>query len=109
VYLAGGLGAAGALGLGASLGFAISAKRTYDGAFEHDCAHTTGGVVCTGSGRATIDRAGERADVATGLVIAGAVLVGAAAAVFFTAPRETVRIAPIATRRELGLGITGRF
>jgi len=109
VYLAGGLGAAGALGLGSSLGFAIAAKRTYDGAFDHDCTHTTGGVVCTGNGAATIDRAGRRADVATGLAIGGAVLAGVAAAVFFTAPDETVRLAPIATGHELGLGIAGRF
>lgn len=109
VYLAGGLGVAGALGLGASLGFAISAKRTYDGAFDRDCAHTPGGVVCTINGAATIDRAGQRADIATGLAIAGALLAGAAAVVYFTAPAETVRLAPIATGDELGLGIAGRF
>ncbi len=109
VYLAGSLGVAGTLGLGGSLGFAISAKRTYDGAFDRDCAHTARGVVCMGNGAATIDRAGQRADLATGLAIGGAVLAGAAAAVFFTAPAEAVRIAPIATGRELGLGIAGRF
>jgi len=109
VYLAGGLGVVGTLGLGGSLGFAISAKRTYDGAFDRDCAHTSGGVVCMGNGAATIDRAGRRADIATGLAIGGALLAGAAAAVFFTAPAEAVRIAPIATSRELGLGIAGRF
>jgi len=109
VYLAGGLGAAGALVLGGSLGFAISAKRTYDGAFDHDCTHTPGGVVCMVNGAATIDRAGRRADVATGLAVGGAVLAGVAAVVFFTAPDETVRIAPIATGHELGLGIAGRF
>jgi tetratricopeptide (TPR) repeat protein len=109
VYLAGGLGVAGALGLGASLGFAISARRTYDGAFDRDCAHTPGGVVCTINGAATIDRAGQRADIATGLAIAGALLAGAAAVVYFTAPAEAVRLAPIATGHELGLGIAGRF
>jgi len=109
VYLAGGLGVAGALGLGASLGFAISARRTYDGAFDHDCTHTPRGVVCTDNGAATIDRAGRRADIATGLAIAGALFAGVAAAVFFTAPTQTVRLAPIATGHELGVGIAGRF
>ena len=109
VYLAGGLGAAGALGLGTSLGLAISARRTYDSAFDHDCTHTARGVVCTGDGVATVDRAGRRADLATGFVIGGAVLAGAAAAVFFTAPTETVRLAPLATRDTLGLRIAGRF
>jgi hypothetical protein len=109
VYLAGGLAAAGVLGLGSSLGFAIWAKRTYNGAFDHDCTHTPDGAVCTGAGAATIDRAGKRADVATGFAIGGALLTGAAAAVFFTAPTETIRVAPIASRHELGLGVVGRF
>lgn len=109
VYLAGGLGVTGVLGLGASLGFAISAKRTYDGAFDHDCEHTPAGIVCMGNGTATIDRAGTRADLATGFAIGGGLVLGAAAAVFFTAPAETVQIAPIATGHELGLGVSGRF
>jgi hypothetical protein len=109
VYLAGGLGAAGALGLGGSLVLAITARRTYNGAFDHDCMHTTRGVVCIGTGTATIDRAGRQADLATGLTIGGAVLAAVAAAVFFTAPAETVQLAPLATSHELGLGVAGRF
>jgi hypothetical protein len=109
VYLAGGLAGAGVLGLAGSLGFAIVAKRTYDGAFDDDCQHTPGGVVCMGHGAATIDRAGKRADLATGFAIGGAVLAGVGVAVFLTAPSETVQVAPIAGSRELGLGIVGRF
>src|SRR5512140_3423999 len=109
VYLAGGLGAAGAIGLGVSLGFSISAKRTYDGAFDHDCTHTPAGNVCTDHGAATIDRAGKRADLATGFAIGGVLLAGAAAAVFFTAPSEEIQLAPVATSHELGLAIAGRF
>lgn len=109
VYLAGGLGAAGAIGLGVSLGFSISAKRTYDGAFDRDCAHTPAGIVCMGNGAATIDRAGKRADLATGFAIGGLLLAGAAAAVFFTAPSEEIQLAPVATSHELGLAIAGRF
>lgn len=109
VYLAGGFAGAGALGLAGSLGFAIVAKRTYDGAFDGDCRHTPGGVVCGVNGVATIDRAGARADLATGFAIGGALLVGAAAAVFFTAPAETVEVTPIATGQALGLGVSGRF
>jgi len=109
VYLAGGLGTAGVIGLGVSLGFAIVAKRTYDGAFGDGCRHLPGGVECTAGGAATIDRAGKRADLATGFAIGGALLAGASAAVFFTAPAETVQVTPIATSHELGLGIAGRF
>jgi hypothetical protein len=109
VYLAGGLGGAGVVGLGASLGFAISARRTYNSAFDHDCSHTGGVAVCTSRGKATIDRASARADVATGAAIAGAVLAVAGVAVFLTAPRETVQVAPIASSHELGLGVAGWF
>jgi len=109
VYLAGAIGGAGAIGLGTALGLAISARRIYASAFDHDCMHVTAGAVCTGNGRATIDRAGARADLATGFTIAGGLLVAAGAVVYVTAPRDAVQIAPIATSRALGLGVAGRF
>jgi hypothetical protein len=110
VYLAGGLGAAGAIGAGVSLGLAISAQHMYDGAFGHGCTHSAdGGAVCTVAGKATIERAGTRADLATGFAVGGALLVVVGAAVFLTAPPETVQLAPIAGNRALGLGVVGRF
>jgi hypothetical protein len=108
--LAGGLGAAGVVGLGASLGFGIAARRANNDAFGRGCAHTPRGVVCTGvDGPRLIHLAGARADLATGFAIGGAVLVGAAAAVFFAAPRESVRVAPIAGGGALGLGLACQF
>jgi hypothetical protein len=66
--------------------------------------------MCTGvDGPRLIHLAGARADLATGFAIGGAVLVGAAAAVFFTAPRESVRVAPIAGGGALGLGLACQF
>jgi tetratricopeptide (TPR) repeat protein len=113
VYLAAGLGVAGVAGLGAALGTAISARRIYNSAFDHDCEHADRGALCNDHGKATIDRAGARADVATGLAIAGAVLAGVGAVVFVTAPRDSIRdsieVAPIATSHALGLGLSGRF
>lgn len=109
VYLAGGIGGAGVVGLGVSLGFAISARRIYSGAFDHDCSHSSGAAVCSARGEATIDRAGSRADIATGFAIAGGLLAAAGAAVYLTAPRESVQVAPIASNRELGIGLAGRF
>lgn len=109
VILAGGIGAAGAVGLGVSLGLAISAKRTYDGAFPDDCMRVGGDVLCNQRGSETTDRAGRRADLATGFAIGGAVLAGIGLTVFLTAPSETIQVAPIAGTRELGLGVAGRF
>jgi len=109
LYMAAGIGGAGLVGLGVAAGFALSAKRTYDGAFPGDCMHTAGGVICNERGRAATDRAGRRADMATGLSIGGAVLAAVGVAVFLTAPSESVRVAPLAGARELGLGVVGRF
>jgi tetratricopeptide (TPR) repeat protein len=109
VYLAAAIDLAGVAGLGVSLGYAVSARRIYNSAFDHDCEHTDRGASCSDRGKATIDRAGARADVATGLAIAGAVLAGVGAVVFIMAPRDAIEIAPIATSHELGLGLSGRF
>jgi tetratricopeptide (TPR) repeat protein len=110
VYLAGGLAAAGVAGLAASLGVGLSARHTYNAAFDHHaCTDLGDAAACTPAGRAMIDRAGARADLATGLAIGGAALVAAGAVALFTAPRETIQVAPIASPETIGLGLTGRF
>ena len=109
LYLTGGLGAAGVAGLGVSLGFAIAARRSNQDALDHGCAHRPVGLVCTSEdGRRLVHLAGARADLATGFAIGGAVLVGAAATVFWLS-RETVRVSPIASRDALGVTVAGRF
>lgn len=105
VYLAGGAGAAGMISFGASLGLAISARRQYGAAIDGSCIQPGGEAAC----RREVAGAGHEADLATGFMIGGVVLVGAAAAVYFTAPREAIEIAPIATGSKLGLGVAGRF
>jgi tetratricopeptide (TPR) repeat protein len=110
VYLAGGLGAAGAAGLGAALVVGLGARSDYRAALARECLPAStvddaGYRLC----RARVDRAGARADHATELAVAGAVLGAAAAAVFLAAPREALQLTPVATGRELGLGIAGRF
>jgi hypothetical protein len=110
VYLAGGLGAAGVVGLGASLVVGLGARSDYRAALAHEClpgntVDDAGYRLC----KARVDHAGARADHATGLAVAGVVLGAAAAAVFYTAPREALQLTPVATGRELGLGIAGRF
>jgi len=107
--LTGGLGAAAAVGLGVSLGFAIAARRANQEALGLGCAHRPAGLVCTaGDGRRLVHLAGARADLATGFAIGGAVLAGAAATVFWLS-RETVRVSPIASRDALGVTVAGRF
>jgi tetratricopeptide (TPR) repeat protein len=110
VYLAGGLGVAGALGLGASLIVGLAARSDYRAALGHECLlgntiDDAGFRMC----RARVARAGTRADHATELGVAGGVLAAAAAAVYLAAPREALQLTPVATGRELGLGVAGRF
>jgi tetratricopeptide (TPR) repeat protein len=110
VYLAGGLAAAGAVGLAASVVLGLGARSAYHDALDTDCAPAniagdTGYARC----RARVDRAGVRADHATAIAIGGALLAAAATAVFVAAPRESVQVAPLADRRALGLGVVGRF
>ena len=110
VYLAGGLAAGGVVSLATSLALGLSARSTYNAAFDHhDCTDLGHEAACSPAGRAAIDRAGSRADLATGFAAVGAALVAAGAVVFFTAPRETIQIAPIASPDTIGLGMTGRF
>jgi hypothetical protein len=110
VYLAGGLGAAGAVGLGGSLILGMAARSDYHAALGREClpgniSDDAGFRLC----RARVDRAGTRADHATELAVAGGVLAAAAAAVYLAAPREALQLTPVATGRELGLGVAGRF
>lgn len=117
VYVAGGLGAVGVAGLGVSLGFALAARDANQAAFDHGCARTPAGVVCTAKpgeinqGGRLIHLAGTRADIATGFAIAGAAVVVAAAVVFVVSrePADAVQVAPLASAEALGVGIAGRF
>lgn len=109
LYLGGGLTVAGGAALGVSLGFAIAAKQLNDRTYDRgDCMHGDP-PRCTPAGAAAIDRAGTRADLATGFAIGGAVLAVAGAVVMFTAPRDAIQVLPIAGEREIGLGAIVRF
>jgi sugar (pentulose or hexulose) kinase len=73
-----------------------------------DCVKVTGGFTCNAAGNAAIADAQRLANVGTVLVAGSALLVGAAAIVYLTAPRETV-IAPVATEHALGIAVVRTF
>jgi hypothetical protein len=111
-------GGVGIVALAVAGGFAYSAKSTYDSAFDDGlCFKKLGNAVCPPddagrTGQSRIDSAGTRADVATGLAIGGVVLVGAAAVLYFTAPRKTdteISLFPSASPSGIGLAFSGRF
>ena len=64
---------------------------------------------CTDDGLAKIDDAQRRLNIATGIAIGGAVAAAGALVVFFTAPRDTWVVTPIATGQASGVSLTARF
>ena len=110
LYIAGGLGAAGAAALATSAVLGLEARDAYRSALANECAPMN---IVDGAGyalcKARVDRAGVRADHATAIAIGGGAVVVAAAAVLLFAPREAIQVAPVATDRAFGLAMVGRF
>lgn len=111
VLVAVGLGAAGGVALVGSGVLGLLAKSQYDGAFDDgECTEIDGMNVCSPKGKATVDSAGTKADLGTGFLIGGAVLVAAGAVVYFTAPKEhQISVTPIGSSSSAGIVLGGRF
>jgi tetratricopeptide (TPR) repeat protein len=100
----------GALWIG-SIAFGLSAKSQYNSALDSGACTDQGDfVTCTDPAEADkIRSAGTKADIGTGLAIGGSALLVGAAVLYFTAPRERVMVAPVATASSVGVGMFGRF
>jgi hypothetical protein len=104
------LGAGGVAGISISALLTLSASRQYADAFaEGDCSHTVRGAECTAAGLSRVDDARSRANLATGVFIGGAALLGGAIATYLLAPHDSVEVAPLAGSGEAGVTISGRF
>ncbi len=101
------LGIGGGVLTAVSLSFGLSAKSQYDSA-KKNCVDTGGQLMCPQNAANQIDKAGTKADVSTAMGIAGLLMIGGAAYVYFTAPKE-VAVAPVATSTSAGVAILGRF
>ncbi len=106
-YSVGGVGAI-ALVTGVILG--VKAKGDYNKQFDDgNCIDVTPGPQCLNDmGFNAQNDAISLANIGTGFGIAGAVLLGAGAALFFTAPRDVV-VTPTATASSGGISVVGRF
>jgi len=107
IRLAYGLGIGGVVLLGISGSFGLAANSQYDKAAKN-CVNIGGKLMCPQSAADDIDKAGTKADVATVLGIGGVLLVGGAAVLYFTAPRE-VAVVPMASASSAGVSVVGRF
>lgn len=112
IYLAAGIGGAGAVTLVVSGVIGLGAASTYNAAFEPEgsCVSDAGRVVCGQEADAdAVRRAGSRADVATLVGVAGGAMLVAGVVLFLTAPTETIHVAPTASASGGGISISGTF
>ena len=103
------------LGIGAGAGAITAGVLTWKGRRDYreaaatiHCFDGPQGLVCDDIGRADIRRAQRYADLGTGFAIGAGVLLGTAAVLYVTAPREQT-IAPIVTSDRVGISFTRRF
>jgi len=107
-YTIGGIGAA-SLVTGVLLG--VYANNKYQAQLEGpnpNCMKTDGVSTCNGDGYRAQNDAITVAKVGTGFGIGGVLLLGGAAVVFLTAPKDLV-VVPTATASSGGLAVVGRF
>lgn len=111
VHLAYGFVAAGGAAAVTSIAFTLVGRSHYNQTADGpNCDHVTGGVICNDVGKADIKAAQHLADYyGTGFAIGSAVLLGAAAVVYLTAPRTLIAVTPTATAQSVGLVVGGRF
>jgi len=73
------------------------------------CSSVTGGVSCDDIGTKAIHDAQHLADIGTGFAVASGALIGTAAILYFTAPREKIFVHPQASAQTVGVIVGGSF
>ncbi len=112
VRLAAGAAGVGVIALGVSGALAWSADRLYDEQFRTTrCIDRPSPEPneCLPEGLAAVESARTRSDIATVLAISGGALLVTSVVLYYTAPREHVTVAPVASPHALGLAVGGRF
>jgi hypothetical protein len=100
------LAGAGAVGLVTSTLLAVKAKSDHEA--QIDNGNCTAELVCNDAGFVAATDAVRLANIATGVGVAGLLLVAGAGVVYFTAPKEVV-VAPVASPTTVGLAASVRF
>jgi hypothetical protein len=104
------VGAAGAVGVVIGSVFGLVAKSTYDHAFKTECGGNATACDTAQSGPADGRTASSQATVSTVAFVAGGVLLGGGALLYFTAPKgSSVTVAPTVGAGDLGLAVRGRW
>ncbi len=103
-------GGVGIASFATSLILGASAKSRYDDGLE-DCPRNSEGkpACATAAQLQVLDDAAGRANIATGFAVAGGALIAAGVILYFTAPRESLQVAPTASSESIGLSLSGAF
>ncbi|WP_394833054.1 hypothetical protein LVJ94_41785 [Pendulispora rubella] len=105
------VGGAGLFTMAAGGLLGLTAKASYDDAFEKDCSHSDN--TCNEEGQRATDAARDRALVSTIVVGAGAAMAVTGAVLFFTARKRhsdyVLRVAPSVGIGQAGLVVSGRL
>ena len=111
LYLAAGLAGAGVVAVVIGEVVAFSARSAYHHEIDSGaCTEISGALTCNLGGAARIDDANHHANIATGVIVAGAVLAAGGVIVYLTAPRERATVVvPTASPTGVGLVLSGRF
>jgi hypothetical protein len=110
LLLAGIVGGVGVVTGAIALGVVLDARARYDQELTNgDCTRTGGAPQCNPTGVAKQDSAITLANVGTGLAIAAVVAVGASAVLYFTAPRDSIAVAPSLSPTSVGVTFAGSF
>jgi hypothetical protein len=106
-----GLTAAGGVSLGVATGLALLARSTWNHAQELGCNDS--GSCTDAAGAREVDRAAQRADIATYVAGGGALLLGAGVFVYLTSPtprsERELRVVPTVGPGGAGVTLGGRF
>ncbi len=109
VLISAALGGTGLVVAGVSIILGLGANSDYKDASSR-CTSVGGKLVCPDEPtRKAVDDAFAKADTATILGIAGVGLLAAGAVVYFTAPKETLTVTPMASSTTAGVSLSGRF
>jgi tetratricopeptide (TPR) repeat protein len=109
LYIAYGVGAAGALSLVSGIVVGLAAKGDYQAQFDNgNCQDVDPRPTCTRDGLEAQNRARSLATVGTVLGVGGLALIAGGAVLFLTAPRDLV-VTPTVTSQSAGVSVVGIF
>lgn len=109
VLISAALGGTGLVVTGVSILLGLGANSDYKDAASR-CDSINNKLVCPDDPtRKAVDDAFAKADTATILGVAGLGLLAAGAVVYFTAPKETITVTPMASSTTAGVSLSGHF